>query len=71
VGAPGWVIAGYIFALMGGLIGIGIGGWLFGSKIDDPYGNKVKKFKGSTRTHGFIILVIGGIMMAIWTQMGG
>ena len=35
------------------------------------YGNKVKKFKGSTRTHGMIILVIGGIMMAIWTQMGG
>lgn len=58
VGAPIWVIIGYVFAFTGGFIGIGIGGWLFGAKVDDPYGNKVKKFKGSTRTHGMIILAI-------------
>ena len=71
VGAPVWVFFGYIFALAGGLIGIGIGGMLWGSKINDPYGNKVKKYKGSTRTHGFIILVVGAVMMAVFTQMGG
>jgi hypothetical protein len=68
VGAAGWVLAGYVFALFGGLIGLGIGGMLWGSKITDQQGNKVKKYKGSTRAHGFVIMVLGSINMALITQ---
>jgi hypothetical protein len=69
--ATGWVLAGYVFALLGGLLGVAIGSVLWTSKINDPYGNKVKKYNPGTRRHGFIILVIGAVMFAIATQMGG
>ena len=53
---------------MGGLIGVGIGGHLWASKINDQYGNRVKKYKGSTRVHGFIIIVLGSINMVLIAQ---
>ena len=52
-------------------MGLAIGGWLFGAKANDQYGNKVKKFGGGTRANGFVIMVISAIMFAIATQMGG
>ena len=71
VGGGAWIFFGYIFALLGGLLGIGIGGMLLQSTVKDPYGNKVKKYTGASRTHGIIILVLGSVMFAIATQMGG
>lgn len=71
VAGVGWIIAGIIFALAGGFIGIGIGGYLWGAKVDGPGGTKVKKFKGGSRTIGMIILIVGGIMTAIWQQAAG
>jgi hypothetical protein len=68
VGSAGWVFTGYVFALLGGLVGMAIGGWLFGAKVDDGYGNKVKKFKGSTRFHAFVIIVVAAINMALIAQ---
>lgn len=49
----GWVIAGYIFAVLGGYLGIGIAiSLLRGEKKD--------------RMHGIIILVISLIFMVLW-----
>jgi len=64
----GWIIAGYIFGLLGGLIGLGIGGYLWATKIPGPQG-MVHKFNKSTRTHGLVILIISGFMMALWTAL--
>jgi surface antigen len=69
--ATGWIIAGYIFALLGGLLGVAIGATLWNSKVKDAYGNKVQKYNAGTRRHGFIILVIGAVMFALATQLGG
>jgi len=66
----GWIIAGYIFALMGGLIGIAIGSYLQGAKEKLPTGVKVKKFDDKTRKHGWIIIVVSAVLWAIWIQMG-
>jgi len=65
----GWIIAGYIFALMGGLIGLAIGSYLQGAKEKLPNGVKVKKFDDKTRKHGWIIIVISAVLWAIWIQM--
>jgi len=64
----GWIIAGYIFGVLGGLIGLAIGSYLWSTKIQTPQG-KIHKFNKSTRTHGLIILVISGFMMALWTAL--
>ena len=68
VGAPWMVLFGYVFALLGGLIGMAIGGSLWGAKVNDQFGNKVKKYKGGTRFHGFIQMVIGSINFAMILQ---
>lgn len=60
----GWIVAGYIFGILGGLIGLAIGGYLWNTKVDTPQGKKLK-FNKSTRNHGLIILILSGFMMAL------
>lgn len=56
-----WIIVGYIFAVMGGLIGVAIGAHLKGGKEKLPNGAKVKKFDEKSQQHGLIILIIAVI----------
>jgi len=65
----GWVIAGYIFSIMGGLVGIAIGGYLKGAKEKLPNGTKVKKFDAKTQKNGLIIIIISAISWVFWMQM--
>jgi len=62
----GWLIPGYLFAILGGLIGIFIGVHLMSGKITLPDGTKVKKFNQSSRTQGTIMLIIGIIAIIGW-----
>jgi len=62
----GWLVAGYIFALLGGLIGIIIGVIMMSSKVKLPDGTTVKKYDDSTRKQGTIILVIAIVAMIGW-----
>jgi len=70
-GQPGgWrVPVGYVFALLGGLIGIVLGGQLWRGKIAGPQGFKVPRFDESARFHGKIIFAIGCVMSVIWIML--
>ena len=53
-----WIVLGYIFAFLGGLIGIIIGVYLVSSKKTLPTGEKVYTYYESDRKHGSYILLI-------------
>ncbi len=55
VASNGWIIAGFIFALLGGLLGIFIG-------TNYAFGNYDK----STKNKGWAMFIIGIIMIFIW-----
>lgn len=61
-----WIYAGYIFAIMGGLLGIFIGWHLLTFKKTLPDGQRAYGYVESDRKNGKIILVVGLIFGAIW-----
>lgn len=58
-----WIIIGYIFALLGGFLGILIGWFIFTMKKTLPDGRKVYTYKKKDRFHGKIIFRIGLIIL--------
>lgn len=55
----GWIIVGYIFAILGGLIGLIIGWYIVSAKKNLPNGERVYTYNESDRKHGKRILIIG------------
>lgn len=60
-----WIYAGYIFALLGGLLGLFIGWHLLTFKKTLPNGERIYGYVESDRRNGRNILVIGIIFSAI------
>ncbi len=58
-----WIIAGYIFALLGGFLGLIIGYFLWTSKKTLPNGKKVYSYASNDRIHGKYIFYIGLIVV--------
>ncbi|MFT5820963.1 MAG: hypothetical protein ACI8ZM_002211 [Crocinitomix sp.] len=58
------IIVGYVFAFLGGLLGILIGWYLWKSKKTNTDGNKVFAYSEGDRRHGLNISVIGMIIFA-------
>jgi len=67
-GQPGgWKIpTGYIFAVLGGIIGIALGAHLWRTKIPGPQGVKVPRYDESAQFHGKIIFAVACVMSVIW-----
>ena len=61
-----WLIAAYVFAILGGLLGIVFGIMVNNSKITLPNGDKVYKYKYAHRTLGLIAAILSGISMFVW-----
>lgn len=61
-----WLYAGYIFALLGGIIGIIIGYFLWTSKKTLPDGNKVYTYSSEDRTKGKTLFFFATIVMIGW-----
>lgn len=61
-----WVLAGYIFAITGGILGLFIGWHLRYLKKTLPNGDIVYGFSEEDRKHGKIIFVLGIIFFFIW-----
>ena len=61
----GMIIAGYFFAVLGGLIGLAIGASIRNSKVALASGEKVHKYDASSRTHGQTIMIISIVSMVI------
>jgi hypothetical protein len=65
--APTWLlILGWITAILGGLIGIGIGGYLRFGKVVGVNGEKVPRYDEGTRRQGLMILLLGVAMTILW-----
>ncbi len=62
----GLVIAGYIFAVLGGLIGLVIGAHMKWGKITDASGAKVLKYDEASQKKGLIIFIIALVSMIFW-----
>ena len=58
-----WIITGYVFALLGGFLGIIIGYLLWTSKKTLPNGQKVYTYNQNDRKHGKNIFFIGLIII--------
>jgi len=57
-----WVGAGYVFAFLGAVIGLGIGWYLLTNKKTLPNGERIHTFKQSDRNHGAVITIISAIL---------
>ena len=64
--ATGLLIATYIFAILGGLLGIAFGIIIYTKKIVLTNGEKVYKYKDSHRQLGLIAAIIAVISMFVW-----
>jgi len=65
-GQRNWIYAGYIFALLGGLLGIFIGWHLSTFKKTLPNGERVFGHTENDRRQGKRIFIIGVIMFIVW-----
>jgi hypothetical protein len=61
-----WIYAGYIFSILGGLLGIFMGLALMTSKKTLPNGERVHTYSIGHREHGVRIFIIGIIMFIVW-----
>lgn len=61
-----WLYAGYIFALLGGVIGIIIGYFLWTSKKTLPDGSKVYAYTSEDRSKGKILFYFATTIMVAW-----
>lgn len=61
----GWIMAGYISVLFGGLIGIVIGWFLYKTKKMLPNGDIIYSYSETDRKHGFIIFSIGIVVFTL------
>lgn len=64
--AVGWLIAAYIFAALGGILGIVFGMSVARNKRKQPDGSKVYVYKKSDRKLGIIAVVVSIISMVVW-----
>lgn len=66
-GHRGWLIFGFVSAILGGILGIFIGYHHFSFKKTIPTGEKVYAYDSETRSTGFCIFYIGVFAFIIWT----
>lgn len=62
---PGWIVAGYVLALLGGLLGLLVGAQLYFHRKDLPSGQRVYAYAAADRAHGLRILVLGAVMFGL------
>ncbi len=67
--ATGWIVAGYILSLLGGLLGILIGLHLSFGKYISPEGHRIPKFSKTARINGMVIFIISLILFITYTNM--
>lgn len=61
-----WVAAGYLLALLGGLLSVFIGWYLMSHKKTLPNGERTYAHLPEDRNHGFYILLLGAVMFLVF-----
>ncbi len=65
--APLWLlILGWIFAVLGGFIGLLIGVHIRSAKITDLDGHKANRYDDGSRKQGLIIVILSIVMLVVW-----
>jgi hypothetical protein len=64
-----WIIGGYVFSILGGLLGLFIGWHLLSHKKTLPNGERVYGYSIGDRKHGNRILILGIVFLVIWTSL--
>ena len=64
---PFWIVFGYFFAFLGGIIGVIMGAYIISRKKVLPNGDKIYAYSESDRKHGTRILLIAIVMIIIGT----
>jgi hypothetical protein len=65
-GTNWWIVAGYLSATLGGLMGIGIGLYMITAKKTLPDGIRIHTYNSKTRRHGSFIFSLGLIAFILW-----
>ncbi|WP_284653098.1 hypothetical protein [Flavobacterium terrisoli] len=60
------IITGYLFCLLGGFIGIGIGLFLISAKKTNLSGQKEYVYNPTERTHGYLMLFAGVVIFLLY-----
>jgi hypothetical protein len=68
-GQKPWIVIGYMFSIIGGLIGVFIGWYLQNYKKTLPDGRKVYAFSDSDRKNGKYIFSIGIFFFMAWQSL--
>lgn len=70
---PGWLVAGYVLALLGGLFGVLIGAQLYFHRRDLPTGRRAYAYSARVRVHGLRIMVLGVLMfgLGLYLELAG
>lgn len=66
----GLLIAGWIFAILGGLIGLAIGSSIWNGKVKTGGGNKVFRYDDASRAKGKVITIVGAVMFVAGNVIG-
>jgi hypothetical protein len=61
----GWIVAGYAFSVLGGILGMAIGWSLWRYRKTLPDGRTVPGFSAADRYHGRVMLALGGTTLAL------
>lgn len=61
-----WVAAGYIMALLGGLVAVFLGWYMMSHKKTLPNGERTYAFLPQDRKHGFYMMLLGGFMFLLF-----
>ncbi|ASU33459.1 hypothetical protein [Mucilaginibacter xinganensis] len=61
----GWIVIGYIFSLLGGILGVFIGWYLKSSKKTLPNGERIYEYSERDRWHGAVIFYISIVVLTI------
>jgi len=65
-GSTIWTVIGYLSALLGGMLGLFIGIFLFTAKKTLPDGSRMYAYSQHTRQHGKYIMLLGFISIPSW-----
>lgn len=66
-GQKTWIIIGYVASVFGGLLGVGIGWYLWNFKKTLPNGDRVYASSESDRNQGRNMFILGLVFWAFWT----
>lgn len=61
-----FIVIGYVFAFLGGIVGLGIGWHINASKSTLPNGDRIPVYEAKDRRHGARIFIIGAIATLFW-----